>query len=150
MILRPFKISDQADYLAQSKKFYKTPAVVHDIPEEYMQRTFDEALKGSPLMTAYALSETEESPMKGYLLISFSWNNEAGGPVLWLEELYLEEEIRGQGWGRFVLTEIIKKYKNQIKRFRLEVSPANQIVIALYERCGFQKLDYLQYCQESE
>ena len=59
------------------------------------------------------------------------------------EELYLKEEARGKGYGsRFF--EMVMKERTEIRRFRLEVSKANEKAVRLYRRLGFEFLDYDQ------
>ena len=117
------------------QKFYQSSAVLHGIPAANMEETFRRIVAGSP----YA---------QGYLLTSTTYSNEVGGLVIWLEELYLEEKFRGLGLGGAAMEYIRQNCPADVRRLRLEVTPCNQGAIRLYERKGYEKLDYIQMVQD--
>lgn len=127
-------------------QFFSSPAVCHEISLEAMQTTFQTALKGSPYMRGLML--TEQDQMIGYLLLSFTYSNEVGGMVVWVEEIYLKEPYRGQGYGKQVFRWIMRTYGEEVKRFRLEISPENEAARALYQKIGYRKLPYEQMVLE--
>ncbi|MBO5407825.1 MAG: GNAT family N-acetyltransferase [Clostridia bacterium] len=122
--------------------FFSSPAVCHSIDQTSMETTFSSALKGSPYLRGMIL--LEETAVIGYVLLSFTYSNEVGGEVVWIEELYLKEAYRGQGYGTKVLQWIIAEYRNRAKRFRLEVTAENTGAKKLYEQLGFSPLPYEQ------
>ena len=82
---------DRALYLSLAREFYASPAVLHGVPDAYLQRTFDEAVRSDTYAEIYILGEGG-----GYALLAKSFSQEAGGPVVWLDEFYVREEARGQ------------------------------------------------------
>lgn len=85
----------------------------------------------------------DETGIVGYFLIAITWSNEAGGMVIWLEELFFKETSRGKGYGTQVFAWVEKEYPNA-KRFRLEVTEENERAIALYKKLGYRELPYCQ------
>lgn len=147
MKLRELKRQDKEAYVAMSKEFYESEAVLHPVPERNFERTFDLLLSGSPFAKA-CIAENDNGSAVGYALLSFSWSNEAGGFVVWLEEIYIRPEFRNAGLGRLIISKIVNKYGKDAARFRLEVEASNTGAKRLYQRIGFQELQYQQMIYE--
>lgn len=146
MNIRDVRPEDRDDYIGMTMDFYhNTDACDHTIPEEHVQRTFDQALEGSPYLRALILEE-KGRPV-GYFLLAMTWSNEAGGMVVWLEELYFRASCRGKGYGRQAMQWVEQEYP-QARRYRLEATPVNEDAMRLYRRLGYQNLDYLQMIKE--
>ena len=60
-----------------------------------------------------------------------------------LDEVYLKPEFRGRGIGTQILAWLERSYP-AARRFRLEVTQANQGAISLYQRAGYTFLRYDQ------
>ena len=80
----------------------------------------------------------------GFGFSSLKFETEVGGMTLWLEELYLEPEYRGCGIGGSYFEFVKSEFGGKVKRIRLEVGPENVGAIRLYERNGFDFLNYRQ------
>ncbi len=145
-MIRELKQSDKEVFLAMCQEFYASPAVLHAIPVCYMEETFRQVTSGSPYASGYLICH-EQEPV-GYLLTSTTYSNEVGGLVLWLEELYLNEASRGLGLGGEAMEYVRKNCPENVRRLRLEVTPCNEGAIRLYERKGYEKLNYVQMVQD--
>lgn len=146
-MIRKVKPEDKEAYIAMSKAFYKSDAVMHDIPEEHFYRTFEELMSGSPYADAYIVEQ--DGKAVGYTLLAITYSNEAGGLVLWIEEIYILPEYRGKGYGTEIFEFLDKEYGNKVARIRLEVEETNSRAIRLYNKLGFKYLDYKQMYKES-
>lgn len=141
-MIRKISINDKEKYIAMAKEFYKSDAVLHNIPDENIYKTFDTIVSGSPFADAYIYEHNGD--IAGYALLSLTYSNEAGGHVLWIEEVYILTEYQGHGFGKELFAFIEKAYKDKVVRIRLEVEEANHRAISLYERLGYTRLDYMQ------
>lgn len=148
MNIRRFEPKDRALYLQMAQDFYQSPAVLQPIPRSYMERTFDEMMRSDVYVDGY-LMETDDGAPMGYVLIAKTFSQEPGGLAVWVEELSVLPEYRGQGAGTQALEWVKKRYPN-CKRIRLEVELENTRAIALYERLGFQELPYFQMVIDAE
>ena len=141
MIIRKITKNDKQIYTEMAKDFYSSPAVLENIPEENITSSFDLFLAGTPYGDAFIFES--EGQTVGYGVLAYTHSQEAGGKVVWLEEIYIKEEFRGCGYGsefiNFVLTEI------PAKRYRLETEPENEKAAALYRRHGFEHFEYINY-----
>lgn len=145
MIFRKITTKDIAAYTEMAASFYRSPAVLHSIPQSYIENTVKAVLDGTPFADVYIFEENGAAV--GYGLLAFTHSQEAGGVVCWLEELYVEPALRSRGIGGAFLDFI----KSEVKaaRYRLEVEPDNVRVKALYEKNGFFPLGYESYVLEN-
>lgn len=146
MVIRKIDIKDKDKYVAMSKKFYNSDAVLHNIPDNNIHKTFDEIVSGSPYAEGYIYEHNGE--IAGYSLLSTTYSNEAGGLILWIEEVYILPEFQGNGFGKDLMAFIEETYKNKVVRIRLEVEKSNRRAIKLYQKKGFTELNYLQMYKE--
>ncbi len=144
--LRFLQEEDRALYTEMASAFYNTPGVLHTIPEENIQKTFDGILSGDPYINAYMI-QFEKKPA-GYCLISHTWSQEGGGLTVWIEELYVRPEFRGHKLAEKALRELFTLYKDTAARFRLEVTEDNKIAKKIYYKLGFKMLNYQQMIKE--
>ena len=132
----------EEDFYEMCQCFFSSPAVCHSISPEAMKTTFWSALDNSPFLRGMIL--VEQDVVIGYILLSFTYSNEVGGMVVWIEELYLKEEFRGKGYGSQALKQIFSEYSPRVKRFRLEVTKENTGARSLYKKLEFTDLPYEQ------
>jgi len=143
-MLRPFTPDDKLVFIALTREFYGSAAVLHDIPDSYHSAAFEEIMRSSEYAQGYII--LHDGSIAGYAMTAKTYSHEAGGLVLWLEELYIKEEYRGKGLGH----EVFEYLENMpgIARFRLETEPENLRAQALYRSLGYTQLDYLQMYKE--
>ncbi len=146
MILLDFLPNHETEFYTMCRDFFSSPAVCHEIGDEEMKTTFSLAVKGSPYMRGLVMTEGEN--ILGYVLLSFTYSNEVGGMVVWIEELYVKEAYRNQGLGKQALKWILNEYQKNTKRFRLEVTEENEGAKKLYCSFGFSNLPYGQMTLE--
>ena len=145
-MIRKLTENDRDLYIRLAEEFYSSDAVLHPIPRAYIERTADEALQSDAYAEIYLL-ECEGEPA-GYGLTARTVSQEAGGSVLWIEELYIREQFRSRGLGREFFSYIEEKNKDRTARIRLEVEEENTRAASLYERLGYEKLDYKQMIKD--
>ncbi len=140
-MFRKINLSDREKYIEMAKDFYSSPAVLHNIPAAFFERTFDEMMRSEDYAVGFIIEAEEKTA--GYALLAKTFSQEAGGIVVWIEELYVLPEFRGKGFG----SAFIEFVKNEIPaaRYRLETEPENERAKALYRKHGFEKLAYEQF-----
>lgn len=137
-MIRRLEERDRTAYLAMARAFYDGDAVDHPVPNEFLERTFD-ALMGETVFAECYVFEIDEE-LRGYALLAKTWSQEAGGMVVWLEELYVRPEYQGKGLGQAFFDYL--KQNMHPARFRLETEPHNDRAKSLYRRMGFRPLQY--------
>lgn len=137
---------DHDSLIQMMHEFYNTPGVLHTIPTENFEKTFNGILSGDPYINAYIIQY--ERKTAGYCLISHSYSNEGGGFTVWFEEIYILPEFRGHKLADKALRELFKMYGGKAARYRLEVTEDNKIAKKIYYRLGFKNLDYQQMIKE--
>jgi GNAT superfamily N-acetyltransferase len=141
-MIRELKKEDKDAFVTMARDFYDSAAVLHNIPLENILNTYNAVVSGSPYVKAYIIEDHGETA--GYGLVSLTYSNEAGGLVVWIEELYIIQRFRGLGLGSEFLDFIQGKYSTEAKRFRLEIAKSNLSVRRLYLKKGFTLLEYMQ------
>ncbi len=140
-MIRKIEFKDKDEYIKMATDFYNSPAVLSPIPSENFQLTFNELMNSSTYAEGFIFEASGEAA--GYGLIAKTFSQEAGGMVVWIEEIYVKEAYRGKGLG----SEFISFIKNRIpaKRYRLETEPDNYKAQQLYKRHGFESLEYINF-----
>lgn len=146
-MIRKYCFKDREVVLNMMKEFYSSPAVLHKIPEENYTKTLDEAEKQSPYLDVFILEHNEQTA--GYALTAYTYSNEAGGNVVWIEEIYVLPQFQGKGIGGEFIN-YIKSGFGDFARIRLEVEESNDGATRLYKREGFEELAYCQYIIENK
>lgn len=146
MQIRRFRPEERELYLELAEAFYHSPAVLHPVPRSYLENTFNELMRSDVYVDILLLATDEDVPM-GYMMLSKTFSPEAGGLCVWIEELSLKEEFRGQGAGTQAFRWVEEHYPHA-SRFRLEVEPDNEKAIRLYTRLGYGELPYMQMVKE--
>lgn len=144
-MIRPITSQDKEIFLELTRHFYHSDAVLHPIPEEYHQKTFAELVRTDVYALGYLL-EYAGKPA-GYALLAKTFSQEAGGYVLWLDELYVLPDYRSKGLGREFF-QFLEDTFPETARIRLEVEAENIRAIALYEKMGFISLPYRQMIKD--
>lgn len=139
-MIRRITLQDKDFYINCVKNFYGSDAVLHSIPDDFIQKTFDELMHSDTYAICYIFEK--ENKKEGYALLAKTFSQEAGGEVLWIDEIYVLPEYRNQGLG----SEFFKflKEKSNASRFRLEFCPDNTRAIEVYKNQGFKPLNYGQ------
>ncbi|MBQ6058987.1 MAG: GNAT family N-acetyltransferase [Clostridia bacterium] len=145
-MIRPITPADRSIYLSLMDEFYHSPAVLHPVDRRYWERAVDEMLRSDAYLLGYLFELDGQTA--GYAMLARTYSAECGGPVLWIEELYLREAFRSRGLGSEFLHFLEQTFTDTCCRFRLEIEPSNERALALYRRHGFEPLPYLQMIRD--
>lgn len=144
-MIREINQNDRDIFIEMVNQFYHSPAVLHHIPSAHAENTFTELMNQSPYVKGY-LFELEGN-IAGYGLLAITYSNEAGGLVVWIDEILILEAYRGKGLGTEFLAFVQQQFP-QAKRFRLEVTKENTRAAKLYQSLKYESLNYLQMVLE--
>lgn len=144
--IRKITRSDKEIYKKMVHMFYHSEAVLHPVPEENYEKTWEELMRSSDYLECYFIEENEI--VKGFLLLSYSFSQECGGKVCWIEEIFILSEHRGCGLGKEIFHFIEQEIEPKVSRIRLEIEPDNDGARRLYENVGYKSLPYEQMVKE--
>lgn len=140
LTVRRMTAEDRDWVMPRVRKFYTTGAVVHEVDEAVLQRTFEAAVSDNPRIDGFVLCGGAQDV--GYAYLTYLYSSEAGECVM-IEEVYIDENQRGNGYGQQFFDWLLRAYPDAA-RFRLEVTENNAGAARLYRRVGFVPLEYQQ------
>ena len=141
-VFRYFTPDDRNEFFRMVKKFYAPPAVLHFPSDEVMLSSFDAAIDMPELVKGIMFEI--DGAAAGYAIVSMKFETEVGGMAAWIEELFVDDGFRNQGIGTEFFEFLKNGLKGKIKRIRLEVGDDNNDAKRLYQKLGFEFLDYKQ------
>ena len=145
-MIRRITPADRETYLQLAHDFYHSEAVLHPVPDAYLERSFDEMMRSEEYLIGLIFEY--EGKTAGYALLNRSWSQEGGGIVVWIEEIYVLETYRGLGLGHELFAQL--ESIAPASRYRLEIEPDNARARKLYCSMGFEALDYAQLVKENQ
>ena len=138
--IRKITEKDRADVISMMQEFYSSPAVSTDGSTEIFNADIDTCLSDSPYLEGYVFDL--DGTLQGYAMLAKSFSTEFGKPCIWIEDLYILKEYRGQGLGSRFIEFVKEKYPDSL--LRLEVEEENEIAVHTYKKAGFDFFPYLE------
>ncbi len=140
-IIRYMDEKDRPEVMTMMDTFYSSDAILGDPDPRIFRKDFDECVSDSPFVEGFVFTDLEGKP-KGYSMIVHSYSTEFGKPVIWIEDMYLEEDLRGLGAASAFFGYLEHTYPDHIHR--LEAEPENEHAIEVYRRNGFKEIPYFE------
>lgn len=145
-MVRKIRQEDKDIFLNMAEEFYRSEAVLHPIAKKNHQAAFEEMMRSDQYAEGYIIQWKDETA--GYGLLSKMFSQEAGGIVVWIEEVYVLPEFQGKGLGNEFFEYIQRELSSSVTRLRLEVEQENTRAVEFYKRLGFKEMPYLQMVKE--
>ena len=142
LTFRPITAADETDFYTMAEEFYQSDAVLHPIPAEYHRRAFSEMMRSGQYLSGYIFTDGDNTA--GFAVTNRMMQHEAGGVMVWVEDLYIRPAYRGQGLGSRFLAWLEEQLRGDAVMLRLETEPENERAQELYYRLGYENLNYLQ------
>ena len=142
MNIRPMEQKDFDKVLKMMKVFYASDALLIHPEEAVLRKTLEDAIEAGPYVEGFVFCGGEE--LAGYGMIAKSYSTEMGGRCIWIEDIYIKPEFRGQGLGTGFLQFVEDRYQDWAVRLRLEAEEDNKKAMAVYRSAGFETLGYVQ------
>ncbi len=141
--IRMMTRTDKSEVVDMMRVFYASPAVLSNGSETIFENDVENCVNDSPYLEGYIIEDLATGIIQGYAMVAKSFSTEFGKPCMWIEDLYIKDEYRGQGIGSDVLKFISDKYSDKAV-IRLEVERENERAVAVYKKCGFEELPYME------
>lgn len=142
--IRKMTESDREAVVDMMRTFYHSPAVFTNGSEEIYNSDVTACVGDSPYAEGFIFENGND--ICGYGMIAKSFSTEFGKPCIWIEDLYLKEEYRGEGIGRSFFVYLEKEFPNTI--MRLEVEEDNTRAVAVYKKNRYETLPYMEMKKE--
>ena len=93
--------SDREEVSSMMRIFYASPAVISNGSEEIFSKDIDACVSDDPYLEGYIFER--DGKTLGYSMLAKSFSTEFGKHCIWIEDLYLKPEYRGEGVGSTTL-----------------------------------------------
>lgn len=140
MMIRELTAADKAAVIDMMRIFYASAAVYTNGSEEIFENDVENCINENPYLEGYVFAEN--GVLLGYAMVAKSFSTEFGKPCMWIEDIYLKPECRGQGVGMQFMDYMKEKYPDTLQR--LEVEEENETALKLYRKAGFTQLPYME------
>ena len=142
MTIRKMEPTDFEKILDMMQVFYASDALLIHPEESVLRKTLADAIEAGPYVEGFVFCFEEE--LAGYGMVAKSYSTEMGGRCVWIEDIYIKPEFRGQGLGTAFLQFVEDRYRNWAVRLRLEAEEENEKAMSVYRNAGFETLGYVQ------
>lgn len=142
--IRVMTKEDKQAVMEMMETFYRSPAVSTNGSREIFEKDIANCVGDSPYLEGFIFENGEE--ILGYGMIAKSFSTEFGKPCIWIEDIYVKDEYRGQGIASLFFHFVEEKYPHCI--LRLEVEAENKRAIHVYQKNGYDVLPYLEMKKE--
>lgn len=122
------------------RTFYASPAVLTNGSEEIFRNDIENCINDCPYLEGYIFVKEEQ--ILGYAMVAKSFSTEYGKPCIWIEDIYVKPECRGNGCGSQFFAFVEQKYPDCL--LRLEVETENERAIHVYRKIGFEVMPYME------
>ena len=140
MEIKKMTAAHEAAVMQMMKDFYESPAVLSNGSPEIFRADITACITDNPFLEGYVFAEGET--LMGYAMVATTFNCEYGRICKWIEDLYIRPEFRSQGIGGAFLDYVVESNPGVL--LRLEAEEENACAIAVYKKCGFEVLPYLE------
>lgn len=134
---RPIRDSEEEIVSQLIESLYNEDPGIKLMTEDKIRNTFDK-LRLTPELGTILVIETDNN-IAGYSILINFWSNEFGGNILFIDELYIKKEFRGQGIGTNFIKHLKDTKYNNAVALQLHVTPNNPGARKLYESLGFHR-----------
>ncbi len=139
-IIRPMTQQDTDAVIDMMRTFYASPAVHTNGSEEIFRADVENCVNDCPYLEGYVFEA--DGALQGYAMLAKSFSTEFGKRCIWIEDLYLLPESRGNGIGRQFFAFLEEKYTDVV--FRLEAEEENEHAVHVYKKAGYEVLPYME------
>lgn len=133
---RSFENSDRKIITEMILDLYLEDNSIKPMTPEKINRTFG-AFRSHPEKGRIMVIESD-GVIAGYSILLDFWSNEFGGNILFVDELFVKKEYRGQSIATDFIKYISQNRSEETVALQLQVTPSNIKARKLYERLGFE------------
>ena len=125
---------------AMMQTFYASGAVLTNGSDEIFRNDIQARISENPYLEGFVF--LQEGVVVGYAMIAKSFSTEFGRSCIWIEDIYLQPQMRGQGTAGQFFDFLEQRFPNSI--LRLEAEEENHRAIRAYRKAGFDVMPYLE------
>ena len=138
--IRPMTADHATAVHAMMKTFDASDAVHTNGSDEIFGNDIRACISENPYLEGFVF--VQEGAIVGYAMIAKSFSTEFGRPCIWIEDIYLQHTVRGQGTAGKFFSYLEDLFPDAI--LRLEAEEENVGAVRAYRKAGFHVMPYLE------
>lgn len=148
-MIKKMTASDTSEVIEMMRVFYSSPAVHSNGSEKIFESDVAACVGDCPFLEGLVFTESADSSVTaGYAMLAKSFSTEFGAPCVWVEDIYIKPAHRGRGFGKELFAYLERTFPAHV--IRLEAEEENENAVALYKKCGFEVLPYLEMIKRAD
>jgi ribosomal protein S18 acetylase RimI-like enzyme len=140
MIIVPMTAEHAPKVYEMMQTFYASDAVLTNGSDAIFRSDIQACIGDNPYLEGFVFRQN--ALVVGYAMIAKSFSTEFGRPCIWIEDIYLQPQVRGQGMAGTFFRYLEEAYPDAI--LRLEAEEENHHAIRAYRKAGFDVMPYLE------
>jgi ribosomal protein S18 acetylase RimI-like enzyme len=152
VVLRPMTAEEFATYLHWAKGEYllevmRNAGITEDEARRHADDAFDDLTADGVLTAGHQLLVAEDAASHERVgLLWLTARSSRGAPAMWIYDIFVEEPMRGRGYGRRLL-ELVETEAREagVDRVELNVAGDNDRARSLYQRVGYVEMHRQMY-----
>ena len=143
--IRKITRADKKVVIDMMRNFYHSPALITNGSEKIFENNVENCLKDSSCLEGFVFVVGNKKI--GYGMLAKSFSTEFGSECIWIEDIYIEKDFRGKGYGTKFIQFVKETYPEKV--LRLEAEKENLQAVKTYKKFGFKELPYLELVFEA-
>ena len=140
MIIAPMTVAHATKVHTMMQTFYASDAVHTNGSDAIFHNDIQACISDNPYLEGFVFLQDED--VVGYSMIAKSFSTEFGRSCIWIEDIYLQPQFRGQGMAGKFFAFLEECYPGAI--LRLEAEEENIGAVRAYRKAGFDVMPYLE------
>jgi GNAT superfamily N-acetyltransferase len=140
MTITPMTEAYASQVYDMMQTFYASDAVHTNGSDAIFRNDIQACIGDNPYLEGFVFLHAGQTV--GYAMIAKSFSTEFGRQCVWIEDIYLQPQVRGQGMAGKFFAFLEKAFPDAI--LRLEAEEENHGAVRAYRKAGFDVMPYLE------
>ena len=138
MEIRKIRQEDFDQILSMMEVFYASDALLIHPDTQTLAKTLTDCIADGPYLEGFIMED--EDRLVGYGMVAKSYSTEAGGRCVWIEDIYVEPQYRGKGYGRQMMAYWESVMRIMKYKYVMLSTQEDETAKYFYEKLGYRRI----------